>query len=318
MEIVKEGKLVPSAAPGWGRFEHYYQLDFSSVVRPATYRVRLKKSGTVSSTFDISDQAYVGYTEDLLGFMRQQRCGYNPFLDLVCHQRDGRTFYGPMPDSTFVDLSGGWHDAGDQLKYLITGSYATAHMLLAYELFPEVFADRHNGLGQNRPNGQPDVLDEARWGLEWIHKMHPDTGQLFHQIADDRDHRGWKMPDDDMSEYGWGANSYRAAYFANGQPQGLREFKSKATGVANLAGRCAAANAIAYRIWNTESGDPAFADRCLRKARSLYQLGTSRKGYQQGNSYGAPYRYTEDSWGGRHGMGGCRVVPQYGRSPFSG
>jgi hapalindole H/12-epi-hapalindole U/12-epi-fischerindole U synthase len=33
------------------------------------------------------------YQADLLGFMRQQRCGYNPFLDMVCHQRDGRTAY---------------------------------------------------------------------------------------------------------------------------------------------------------------------------------------------------------------------------------
>ena len=73
--------------------------------------------------------------------MRQQRCGYNPFLDMVCHQRDGRSFYAPFPDETFVDASGGWHDAGDQLKYLITASNATARMMLAYELEKDKFAD---------------------------------------------------------------------------------------------------------------------------------------------------------------------------------
>ena len=125
--------------------------------------------------------------------------------DVVCHQGDGRSFYGPMPDSTFVDAGGGWHDAGDQLKYLITGSYATAHMLKAYELFPTTFDDNVNHLGQPIPNNIADVLDEAKWGLDWILKLHGRPDQLIHQIADDRDHRGWKMPDEDDSDYGWGA-----------------------------------------------------------------------------------------------------------------
>jgi len=42
-------------------------------------------------------------------------------------------------------------------------------------------------------------------------------------------HIGWKMPNCDSSDYGWGPNSYWAAYFANGKPQGLREYKNEAT-----------------------------------------------------------------------------------------
>ena len=72
--------------------------------------IELPNTATKSQEFSISP--YPGYHEDLLFFMRQQRCGYNPFLDMVCHQRDGRSFYGPMADETFVDASGGWHDAG--------------------------------------------------------------------------------------------------------------------------------------------------------------------------------------------------------------
>ena len=176
--------------------------------------------------------------------------------------------YGSMPDSTFVDASGGWHDAGDQLKYLITTSNATARMLLSYELYPEQFGDQHNALGQEGPNGIPDVLDEARWGLDWIHKLHTAPDQLIHQIADDRDHRGWKMPDEDISDYGWGPNSYRVAYFATGTPQGLGRFKSKATGIANLAGRSAAAMAIAARIWQNDLQDDLYAQKCLAAARA--------------------------------------------------
>ena len=71
--------------------------------------------------------------------------------------------------------------------------------------------------------------------------------QLFHQVADDRDHRGFKLPDQDNADYGWGPNSYRPVYFADGKPQGLSQFKSRSTGVANIAGRSAAAMAMAYR-----------------------------------------------------------------------
>ncbi|MGB8375760.1 MAG: glycoside hydrolase family 9 protein, partial [Salegentibacter sp.] len=280
---------------GWGNFSNYYRLDFSEVEKEGRYY--LKFGDTLSAEFGIGRAfAYDHYQEDLLGFMRQQRCGYNPFLDMVCHQRDGRSMYGPMPDSTFVDLTGGWHDAGDQLKYLITSSNATAKMLKAYELQPDKFTDKVDALGHPRPNGIPDVLDEAKWGLDWIHKMHHGKNGLFHQVADDRDHIGMKLPDQDSADYGWGPGSYRVAYFATGKPQGLREYKSKATGIANLAGRSAAAMAIAARIWKEDLHDPVFAEKCRIASEELYSMGKANEGYQQGNSYGAPYRYNEDTW----------------------
>ncbi len=289
------GKGTPVEAERWGRFKHYYHYDFSAVKTPGTYRVRDEASGRLSAPFNIGPDAYGTYQDDLLGFMQQQRCGYNPFLDIVCHQRDGRSFYGPMPDSTFIDVSGGWHDAGDQLKYLITGSNATARMLMAYELEPSKFGDRVNALGQPQPNGVADVLDEARWGLDWMHKLHPAPDLLVHQVGDDRDHIGLgKWPDRDSSDYGWGPFSYRVAYFATGLPQGLRQYKSEATGVANLAGRVAAAMAMGYRVF--KDSDPVYAAKCLRDARSVYALGKAKEGFQQGNSYGAPYRYGEDTW----------------------
>jgi hypothetical protein len=294
--VIMTIKPIKCRAQGWGAFEYYYLLDFSQATQKGTYLLQGVKSGTRSTPFEISDHVYDGLQEVLLGFMRQQRCGYNPFLDMVCHQHDGRSFYGPMPDSTYVDVSGGWHDAGDQLKYLITGSYATGHMLMAYELYPGCFSDLSNALGQPEPNEIPDVLDEARWGLDWILKLHPAPDQLVHQVADDRDHTGWKMPDRDRSDYGWGENSYRPAYFATGEPQGLNRYQSEATGVANLAGRSAAALALAARIWRENLQDSAYAEECLEAARTLYTLGRQKEGYQQGNSYGAPYRYGEETW----------------------
>lgn len=291
------GEFRPKAikADQWGGYQ-YSEVDFSQVTENGFYFLKGKISGTTSSIFRIGNDAYGNHQETLLEFMRQQRCGYNPTLDMVCHEKDGRTFFGPMPDSTYVDVSGGWHDAGDQLKYLITSSYATAHMLMAYQMYPDRFEDKVNALGQPWPNGIPDILDEAKWGLDWIHKMHPASDQLFHQVADDRDHKGFKIPNKDNSDYGWGANQYRPAYFATGKPQGLMKYQSEATGVANLAGRSAAAMALAARIWEKDLNDPVFAAKCKEAALSLYKLGREKEGYQQGNSYGAPYRYNEETW----------------------
>lgn len=307
--------ITQSAASGWGRFEYYYEIDFSEWTDPGTYVLSIPSSDARSAPVHVGPEVYAGIQEHLLEFMRQQRCGYNPFLDMACHRQDGRTAYGPLPESSFVDVSGGWHDAGDQLKYLITSSYATAHMLLAHQLVPRVFADAVDAMGRPGSNGQPDVLDEARWGLDWMHKMHPTDGHLYHQIADDRDHIGWKWPNRDSSDYGWGPNSYRVAYFADGEPQGLGGYQSSATGVANLAGRFAATMALAYRTY-AERGDSVFADRSLEAARDAFRMGKADEGYQQGNSYGAPYRYGEDTWADDMEWGAAELFAVTGDSTY--
>lgn len=293
---VLTGKVVVSKAPQYSPFKYYYSLDFSALKKAGTYLIEINGFNVKSISISVGDKLYAGYADQLTGFMRQQRCGYNPFFDTLCHQKDGRVMDGPMKDSTFIDVTGGWHDAGDQLKYLITGSNATARMLMAYQLFPNTFSDQVNDLGKLSANGIADVLDEARWGLDWIHKLHPAADQLIHQVADDRDHRGWKLPGHDQSDYGWGSDSYRVAYFATGKPQGLGKYKSKATGIANLAGRSVAAMALGYQVWKNENLDQIYAAKCLKAAEELYAMGKRQEGYQQGNSYGAPYRYNEDTW----------------------
>lgn len=311
-EAVMSGSPRPATGAKWGRFGYQYWFDFSAWKEEGAYFV--KAEGAKSAGFVIGPQAYGNYQEDLLAFMRQQRCGYNPYFDEVCHRRDGRVFYAPAPDSTYYDFSGGWHDAGDQLKYLITSSNATARMLLAYELAPGRFADQVDGYGHPLPNGIADVLDEARWGLEWILKLHPKEGWLIHQIADDRDHRGFKFPHRDNADYGWGQNSYRAAYFATGQPQGLGRWKSQATGIANLAGRSAAALAMGARAW--ASTDEPFARKCRKAAEELYRMGREQEGYQQGNSYGAPYRYNEDTWADDMEWGAAELYKLTGKEEY--
>src|ERR1041385_1355236 len=156
-KLVFAGRLLEIPPGEWGgKFTQHYQIDFTPVRKVGDYVIKLG-DGAHSPKFSIG--YYPPYQEDLLFFMRQQRCGYNPYLGVYCHQKDGKTFYGPMPDGTVIDATGGWHDAGDQLKYLITASNATARMMLAYELEKDKFADKVDALGFERPNGIPDVLD---------------------------------------------------------------------------------------------------------------------------------------------------------------
>jgi hypothetical protein len=291
---VFKGKVTPVGG-SWGQFEHHGELDFSALKVEGSYVI--EAASARSSKFTISRTVNTQLPDQLLDFMRQQRCGYNPFVDAACHMFDGRTAFGPMPAGTYLNTSGGWHDAGDQLKYLLTSSNATAQMLLAYQLGPRTkFADSFNKIGQPGRNGVPDILDEAIWGLNWMLRLHPAPDQLYHQVADDRDHKGFRLPHKETVDYGWGPGGHRVVYFADGQPQGLREYKSESNGVANLAGRYAAAMALGYQIWKDDPRMRPFAQSLLQAGREVYALGKAKEGVQQGNSYSAPYRYAETTW----------------------
>jgi len=295
-KVVLRGRLQPTPAAAWGAFRHHYQADLSTLRAPGRYRLTAGGKAKASAELSIAAEAYASLPDALLDFIRQQRCGYNPFVGEICHAHDGRTAYGPLPEGSYVDARGGWHDAGDQLKYLLTSSTVTAHLLLAWREAPALFGDAFDALGRPGANGMPDVLDEARWGLDWMLRLHPAPDQLYHQVADDRDHIGWKLPHQETSDYGWGAGRYRVVYFADGRPQGLKQWKSVSDGVANLAGRYAAAMALAYQTWKDDPRQRAYAERCFQAGVEVYALGRAREGVQQGNSYGAPYRYAEETW----------------------
>ncbi|NOZ57613.1 MAG: glycoside hydrolase family 9 [Calditrichaeota bacterium] len=298
----------------YGRFPWHVALDFSKFQKPGRYQLRIVETGDLSIPFRIGQSVYGKAPAAILAFLRQQRCGYNPFLDEVCHTKDGRTVEGPVPDGTYLDVSGGWHDAADYLRYLLTSSNVVGRLLLAYRLAPDAFVDSVDALGHPFPNGVPDILDEARWGLVWMLKMHPDPDQLYHQVADDRDHSGWDLPYEDTSDYGWGPGSYRVVYYATGKPQGLGRFKSQSTGVANLAGRYAAAMAMAAVEF--AELDPPFAQRCLRAGQEVYRLGLKQPGCQEGTPHNAPYRYHESTWADDMEWGAAELFRVTGDSAY--
>ncbi len=278
------------ACGAYGPFQSSYRLDFSAFETGGKYYLSAGK--VKSSVFEISSDIYNGSADFLLKYMRQQRCGFNPFLKDSCHTDDGYTLYGPMPDGTCIDVRGGWHDAADYLQYVATSANATFNLLFAYRENPHGFIDsvQYNGLAG--PNGVPDVLDEARWGLDWLLKMHPRPDRMFNQIADDRDHAGFRLPNHDTVKYDYKCG--RPVYFCSGEPQGLFDHKNRSTGTASTAGKFASAFALGAKIF--ESSDPEYSALLKRHARSAYQFGKAKPGYCQTAPCKAPYFYEEESW----------------------
>lgn len=291
------GKVVFKAAAGkafgsYGPFKQSYRLDFSSFKTPGTYALRT--GNTSSPYFRIAKNVYNGSADFCLRYLRQQRCGFNPFLKDSCHTFDGYTLYGPMPDSTHINAIGGWHDASDYLQYSTTSANTAYHLLAAYRDFPKVFGDLLDANGLPGKNKRADILDEARWGLDWLLKMHPQDDWLFNQIADDRDHKGMRIPGEDPF---YGRGFERPVYFCSGEPQvqGVKYNKmNKSTGVASTAGKFSSAFALGYSLF--EKNDPAYASLLLKRANTAYQLGVKKPGVQQTASVLSPYIYAEDNW----------------------
>lgn len=274
----------------YGPFTDTRRLDFSTYKKPGRYYI---KAGAVASpVFNIGSQVYDGAADFCLRYLRQQRSGFNPFLKDSCHTHDGYTLYAPVPDSTHIDVVGGWHDASDYLQYSTTTANAVYHLLAAWRDFPGVFGDRQQANGLDGPNRIPDILDEAKWGMDWLLKMHPRPDWLFNQLGDDRDHRGMRIPKEDTNFYGRGLE--RPVYFCTGFPQVRGKFLNQTTGVASTAGKFAAAFALGSRLLATI--DSTYATTLRQKASTALQLGLAKPGVCQTASVLSPYIYAEENW----------------------
>lgn len=283
-----------------GQMKTTCRLDFSALKTDGAYYIKVLSSGgeTRSEIFPINPKVYDGAADFVLNYMRQQRCGWNPFFKDNCHRKDGIIVGHPDPkkDSTFLDVTGGWHDASDCLQYTTTSANAIYQMMFAYQSNPEAFSDNHLADGTPGRNGIPDIIDEIYWGLKWLDKMNPEPGEMYNQIADDRDHVGMRVPNDDQADYGWGKGEYRPVWFCSGEPQqrGKRGDKNKTTGVASTAGKFASDFAFGAEI--LKPFYPEFAEKIGAKAQAAYDAGVAKPGVCQTASVVSPYIYEEDNW----------------------
>ncbi len=286
-EKVFNGKSGKSFG-AYGPFQNSYRLDFSKVTRPGKYK--LVSGQTESPVFKIGEDVYKGAADFCLFYLRQQRCGFNPFLNDSCHTHDAYTRYGPMQDSTHLNMIGGWHDASDYLQYATTTANATWHLLAAYRDFPDQFSDVKNAKGLDGSNGIADVLDEAKWGLDFLLKLHPRKDWMFNQVADDRDHQGLRIPKED-SFYGRGYE--RPVYFINGEPQQRGKFMNDTKGTSSTAAKMSSAFSLGSHMF---AGNENFASLLREKSATALNYAKIKYGVTQTVSIVSPYIYAEENW----------------------
>ena len=267
-----------------------YRLPFSNLKIEGTYRI--VAGNAISPDFRIADDVYDGTADYLLEYMRQQRCGYNPFIKDSCHTNDGYAIYGQNADSAHIDVTGGWHDAADYLQYVATSANATYQMLFAYSENPSSFSDNYLSSGLPGSDGMPDVLNESIWGLNWLIKMNPEPGVMYNQIADDRDHIGFRFPNSDTAKYGKG--NERPVYYCTGEPQGLFKYENRTTGIASTAGKFASAFAKGAEVFRETA--PEFSLLLMKKSIDAFNHGIINPGACQTAPGTAPYFYEEDNW----------------------
>lgn len=236
---------------GEGKFRNIYIIDFSDFRTPGKYMI---KCGSVSSLpFSIGRDIYNGIADSLLLFFKVQRCGYtDPFLHGVCHIADatslvtGSLTTGVFPMAGHQDVTGGWHDAGDYVKFFNTTAFSTYMLLFSYEFDPVKF-----GFDSNH-NAVPDILEEAKVGLDWLLRAHLPNGKFVIQVQDLRDHaQGWRLPEEDKLTFD------RPAFAGGGK---------------NTIGMYCAVMALASRLWKEKLHYDEFANKCLSEALRSYKM----------------------------------------------
>ncbi len=175
---------ITGPVKNYNALEYNWYGDFSAVTEPGRYTIVADKFGE-SYPFEIGEDIYKQPFRDIVRMFYMQRCGCELTADLagdfahaVCHNTDARIY----KTDKFIDVSGGWHDAGDYGRYVVPGAKAVADLLLAYSAAPEVFGDDCDI--PESGNGVPDILDEVRYELEWMLKMQDsESGGVYHKVT---------------------------------------------------------------------------------------------------------------------------------------
>ena len=159
-----------------------YVSDFTAFQTPGRYVIRLD-NGKTSHPFVIADTVYEARLRAALRFLYYQR--NNSAIEMPyaegpwIHPKDEKehvTFPGSEEGETKL-VRKGWHDAGDLAIYMPNHTYTCYWLASAWDDF------RFDADNLNIPesgNGVADILDELRWGLDWILDMQDTTDGGFY------------------------------------------------------------------------------------------------------------------------------------------
>ncbi len=147
--------------------EWLYKGFFKDLNVSGSYYIK-SEFGCYSSVFTISN-AYESLLSDALNAIYVQRCGFNTQGILghpACHTSDSKVY--TTLSETYIDTSGGWHDAGDYGKYTIVENKVIADLLFSYMY------------GKNNDSA---LIDEIEFGLDYILKLQKSDGSIYNKVV---------------------------------------------------------------------------------------------------------------------------------------
>ncbi len=198
LKITGEGKLSDKlyddvAASGEKVLRGY----FSEFTHSGSYRIKV--DSLYSHSFTIGADIYKDLFKDALRSFYTNKCGV-AVEDLrteidhkACHTGDTLI---RKKNGEYSDFTGGWHNAGDYGKWTHMAAISTANMMWLYELSG---AETRN-INLETPESEneiSDILDQARWGLEWLLKMQRADGAVYHKVDTQPEFAVGKKPEDD-------------------------------------------------------------------------------------------------------------------------
>lgn len=170
--------------------DRVWWFDFSALTTPGTYVVRDLDNRVESDPFEISRTVYRPVLRDAFKVFYYQRAGFEKrepyaargYADGASHVGKGQDGQAQRYDSegkmsTARDLRGGWFDAGDYNQYTSWTANYVSSLLASYLENPVVWTD-DMGIPESG-NGIPDVLDEVKWGLDWLERMQNADGSML-------------------------------------------------------------------------------------------------------------------------------------------
>lgn len=162
--------------------------DFSELKTPGEYYIYDSIHDLKSYTFEIREDVFNQVQVAACRMYYYQRCGTEipekfggPWHHPRCHAKDtAAIYYYDKPLGNPKNLAGGWHDDGSAankyLKPLIIPD-AIFGPVMSYEINPEAYTDSTNI--PESGNGIPDILDELKWGTDWLLKIQDSTGGAY-------------------------------------------------------------------------------------------------------------------------------------------
>ncbi len=206
--------------------------------------------------------------KDSILFYDANKCGKdvakNNFFNWrsACHTDDG--------SDVGVDLSGGYHDAGDHVKFGLPQGYSAA--VLGWSLYE--FKDAFDATGNTAK-----MLEQLKYFTDYFLKSHPSSNVFYYQVGEgNEDHTYWGAPE-----------------LQTGKRQTLYKADSGSP-ASDILGETSAALALMYL--NYKNIDSTYANKCLTAAKELYAMGKANKGVGNGQSFYQATSFGDDlAWG---------------------